>query len=86
MNLIADEYKLKQDSEASLLIKKIKEGNYGQANIYYNFPFYRGETKDELVSAHVLFVSQSFGVIFFRCLSSENDYNKIEKSNLDELV
>ncbi len=85
MHLIADEHKLKQDGEALLLIQKIRDKDYGNVNLYYNFPFYRGETKDELVSAHVLFVSQSYGVIFFRCLSSLDDYNALEKSKLDEL-
>lgn len=85
MNIIGDEYKLNNDSEALLLIEKIKEKDYGNATIYYNFPFYRGETSDELVSAHILFISQKYGVIFFRCLSSEEEFNAIEKSKFDEL-
>lgn len=85
MNIIADELKLKQDIEATLLIEKIKDKKIKNANLYYNFPFYRGETFDDLVSAHVLFVSREYGVIFFRCLGSIEEYNKIEKKKLDEL-
>lgn len=85
MHIIADELKLKQDSEAGLLVGLIKDLNIEDANIYYNFPFYRGETKDDLVSAHVMFVSREYGVIFFRCLPSDDHLAGIEKEKLDEL-
>lgn len=83
--IIADELKLKQDAEANLLIQKIKDLNLENMNVYYNFPFYRGETRGELVSAHVLVISKEYGVIFFRCLSSTDQYDIIEKSKIDEL-
>lgn len=85
MNIIADELKLKQDINANLLVQKLKEKNYSNCNLYYNFPFYRGETIDDLVIAHLLFLSKEFGVIFFRCLNSIEDYSSIEKSKLNEL-
>lgn len=55
MNLIADELKLSQDINASLLVSKLKEMNLAKCKLYYNFPFYRGETRDDLVCAHLLF-------------------------------
>lgn len=58
MNIIADELKLKQDSEANMLVKLISDLGIEDANLYYNFPLYRGETKDDIVSAHVMFVSR----------------------------
>lgn len=85
MDIIADELKLKQDTNANLLVEKLKEKRIENCNLYYNFPFYRGETIDELVSAHLLFVSMEYGVIFFRCLNSLADYNSIEKKKLNEL-
>lgn len=85
MNIIADELKLKQDVNANLLVEKLKEKNLENCNLYYNFPFYRGETIDDLVSAHLLFISQEYGVIFFRCLNSIDDYTSIEKKKLNEL-
>lgn len=85
MLIIADELKLKKDVEANLLTDKIKELDLPDTNLYYNFPFYRGETKEELVSAHLLLVSKEYGVIFFRCLPSKESYDNIEKSKLDEL-
>lgn len=66
------------------LIRKIQEENY-LGTIYYNFPFYRGETKDDLVQAHVLFVSKEFGVIFFRCIDSIKSYTSEEKNSIDTL-
>jgi len=85
MNIIADELKLKQDINANLLVEKLKEKNLADCNLYYNFPFYRGETIDDLVSAHLLFISKEFGVIFFRCLNSQEDYSHIEKKKLNDL-
>lgn len=85
MNIVADELKLKQDITANLLVEKLKEKNLANCNLYYNFPFYRGETKDDLVSAHLLFISKEYGVIFFRCLSAVEDYSEQEKKKLDEL-
>lgn len=85
MNIIADELKLKQDSEANMLVKLISDLGIEDANLYYNFPLYRGETKDDIVSAHVMFVSRKYGVIFFRCLSSDESLASIEKDKLDEL-
>lgn len=85
MNIIADELKLKQDINANLLVERLKEKNLENCNLYYNFPFYRGETIDDLVSAHLLFISKEFGVIFFRCLNSLDDYTSIEKRKLNEL-
>lgn len=85
MNIIADELKLKQDINANLLVEKLKEKNLDNCNVYYNFPFYRGETKDDLVSAHLLFISKEYGVIFFRCLNVIEDYSELEKRKLDEL-
>jgi superfamily I DNA and RNA helicase len=85
MNIIADELKLNNDALALLVIKKIEELGLRDTYIYYNFPFYRGESKDDLVKAHVLFVSQEYGVIFFRCVDSPSDFTEIEKSKLDDL-
>ncbi|WP_100613599.1 DEAD/DEAH box helicase [Confluentibacter citreus] len=85
MNIIADELKLKQDINANLLVEKLKQRNLAKCNLYYNFPFYRGETKDDLVSAHLLFISQEFGVIFFRCLNAIEEYSSNEQKKLDEL-
>lgn len=85
MNIIADELKLKQDIEANLLVEKIKDFSFGNCNLYYNFPFYRGETIDELVKAHVLLISKEYGVLFFRCLNNFNDYSEIERKKINEL-
>ena len=85
MIIIADELKLRQDSSANLLIKTIEQFRIEDCNVYYNFPFYRGETLDDVVKAHVLLVSREYGVIFFRCLESIEDYNSTEIRKLDDL-
>ncbi len=85
MNLISDELKLKKDPLALMLIGKILELHIEDANIYYNFPLYRGETRDDILQAHVLFVSKSYGIVFFRCLNSIRDLTAEEEKNLDDL-
>lgn len=83
MILIADKLKLDSDPIALLLIKAIQDLNISEGNIYYNFPFYRGESVDELVKAHVLFISKEYGVIFFRCVSTKEEFTEEEKKKLD---
>lgn len=85
MNIIADELKLKQDSVANLLVEKIKSLGLVDCILYYNFPFYRGETAEELVKAHILFISKEYGVLFFRCLNGIEDYSEIERKKINEL-
>ncbi len=85
MQLIADYNKLKQDPIASILISKIEEFDFKDSNLYYNFPFYRGEVKDDLIQAHVLLVSKQYGVIFFRCLSTVDGFNEDERKKMDDL-
>lgn len=85
MELIADQTKLKDDPIAQLLIETIRSFEIKEANIYYNFPFYRGESNDDLVQAHVLFASKEFGVIFFRCINSIEELTALEKKKLDDL-
>jgi superfamily I DNA and RNA helicase len=85
MNLIADELKLNKDAIAQLLINKISELGLDNVIVYYNFPFYRGESKDDLVQAHVLFISKDYGVLFFRCIDQINSFTDIEKAKLDDL-
>lgn len=82
MEIIADYGNLKNDLIAKTLIDKFSEFEFPDSILYYNFPFYRGESKDDLLQAHVLFVSKEFGVIFFRCLEvpaiDENEKRKID--------
>jgi superfamily I DNA and RNA helicase len=85
MQIIADEKKLNNDALALLLIRHLTELNIQDSLVYYNFPFYRGETTDDLVKAHVLFVSKEYGVIFFRCLDKEVSFTEAEKNKLDQL-
>lgn len=85
MNIIADELKLKQDIVANLLVEKIKSLGLENSILYYNFPFYRGETTEDLVKAHVLLISKEYGVIFFRCLNEVEDYSEIERKKINEL-
>jgi superfamily I DNA and RNA helicase len=85
MNVIADEAKLNNDAQALLLTRLINELDLKDCFVYYNFPFYRGESKDDLVQAHVLFVSKEYGVIFFRCLNETRQFTELEQSKLDDL-
>lgn len=85
MEFIGDHAKLSNDPLAEILINKIISFKIANSNLYYNFPFYRGETKDDLIQAHVLFVSKEFGVIFFRCVSSPDLYTHEEKAKMDDL-
>lgn len=85
MELLADHNKLKNDHLAKLLVEKIQSLDISDCNLYYNFPFYRGETKEDLIQAHVLLVSSEYGVIFFRCINNEESYNEIEKKKMDDL-
>lgn len=85
MIVIVDQNKLKKDPVAELLINKLQEYDFSDSNVYYNFPFYRGESKGELVQAHVLFVSKEYGVIFFRCVGDLEQVTDVEKRKLDEL-
>lgn len=90
MTIIADEQKLKQDSLALLLIRKIEEIQIdSESIIYYNFPFFRGDTTEESVFAHVLFVSRLYGLIAFKCVSNLDTLtsNDIEYANtLDSYI
>jgi superfamily I DNA and RNA helicase len=85
MNIIADELKLKQDIVANLLVEKIKSLNLTDCSLYYNFPFYRGETAEELVKAHILLISKEYGVLFFRCLNAVEDYSEVERKKINDL-
>lgn len=85
MELLADHNKLKNDSLAAILVDKIQSLGIKNANLYYNFPFYRGETKEDLIQAHVLLVSLKYGVIFFRCINDPENYNESEKKKMDDL-
>lgn len=85
MELLADHNKLKNDPLAKVLVEKIQSLNLQNSNLYYNFPFYRGETKEDLIQAHVLLVSDQYGVIFFRCINNEELYNETEKKKMDDL-
>lgn len=85
MQIVGDELKLSKDPLAQLLISKIQEQSIDEALVYYNFPFYRGETKSDLVKAHVLFASREYGIVFFRCVDNENLFSSIERDKLEEL-
>ncbi|NLR58860.1 ATP-binding domain-containing protein [Chitinophaga polysaccharea] len=89
ITVIADEKKLNQDALASRLVQKIVELELDdKILVYYNFPFFRGETND-LIQAHVLFISQKYGVIFFRCITSTDEITDDEFSyfeNLDSFI
>lgn len=85
MELLADHNKLKNDPLAKVLVDKIQSLEIENSNLYYNFPFYRGETKEDLIQAHVLLVSLQYGVIFFRCINTQDSYNEIEKKKMDDL-
>ena len=85
MNVIADELKLNEDPLAQMLVEKIKDIDLENATVYYNFPFYRGETVEDLVQAHILLISKEYGVIFFRCIDSIEDLTESEKIKLDDL-
>lgn len=86
MNIIADELKLKLDAGAKLVIEKIKDSNLDkEALIYYNFPFYRGETSDDLIQAHVLYVSKVYGIVAFRVITDIGNLNYYVRKQLDDL-
>lgn len=85
MELLADYNKLKLDPIASILINKIQDLNIENTNLYYNFPLYRGETRDDLLQAHVMLVSRKYGVIFFRCINTLDLYTETEKKKMDDL-
>ena len=85
MELIADHNKLKNDPLAKVLVEKIQSLEIDNSNLYYNFPFYRGETKEDLIQAHVLLVSLQYGVMFFRCVNNQELYNEIEMKKMDDL-
>lgn len=85
MELLADHNKLKNDPLASVLVESILNLQIADATLYYNFPFYRGETKEDLIQAHVLLVSKQYGVIFFRCISNPELYSETEKKKMDDL-
>lgn len=85
MEILADHNKLKNDPLAKVLVDKIQSLDIENSNLYYNFPFYRGETKEDLIQAHVLLVSLKYGVIFFRCINNQESYNEIEKKKMDDL-
>jgi superfamily I DNA and RNA helicase len=85
MELLADYNKLKKDPLASILVEKIQSLQINDSNLYYNFPLYRGETKEDLIQAHVLLVSKIYGVIFFRCINKPDLFTKIEKKKMDDL-
>ncbi|CAA0193511.1 DEAD/DEAH box helicase [Tenacibaculum maritimum] len=85
MTVIADEFKLNKDEVASYVINEIKQLEIDNSMIYYNFPFYRGESSVGLVQAHVMFVSKEYGVILFKCLKSIDNITKSDYEKLDEL-
>lgn len=85
MELLADYNKLKNDPLASILVEKIQSFEINDSSLYYNFPLYRGETKEDLIQAHVLLVSRKYGVIFFRCINNPELFSEIEKKKMDDL-
>ncbi|MBP2617855.1 DEAD/DEAH box helicase [Chryseobacterium jejuense] len=82
---LGDPSKLDNDLIAKIVIDKIESLNIDNSFTYHNFPLYRGEVKDDIINAHVLFVSQEFGVIFFRCFEEKIELNQNELLKLDEL-
>ncbi|WP_241279545.1 DEAD/DEAH box helicase [Chryseobacterium cucumeris] len=82
---LGDPSKLDNDLIAKILVDKIESLNIHNSFTYHNFPLYRGEVKDDIINAHVLFVSQEFGVIFFRCFEEKIELNQNELLKLDEL-
>jgi len=85
MNIIADEFKLNKDEVASYVISEIKQLDEENAIIYYNFPFYKGESSVGLVQAHVMLISQEYGVILFKCLDRIDNITDDDYEKLDEL-
>jgi superfamily I DNA and RNA helicase len=85
MELIADYIQLKEDHLAKLLIAKLQEFSLDDSFLYYNFPFYRGETQEDLVEAHVLFTSKKYGVVCFRCLNDQKKLTDLERKKINDL-
>lgn len=82
---LGDLQKVKNDFSAKYLIDTIESMEISNSFTYYNFPFYKGEVDDDIIKAHVLFVSREFGVIFFRCIDAESKLTDEEITKLDEL-
>jgi superfamily I DNA and RNA helicase len=82
---IGDQTKLNNDPVAKFLIDHVIHLELHDYFIYYNFPFYRGEVDEDLIKAHVLFVSKKYGVIFFRCINKHTELTENEEIKLDEL-
>ena len=89
MKLIADEIKLKNDVQARQVVEKLQEV-YASEDIlvYYKYPIFRGDLPEDLIQAHLLVVSKSFGVVYIACKIGETlnedyyDYLESLDSNL----
>lgn len=72
MILIADEAKLKHDLQAKQVVDKFRQA-YTDDNVfvYYKYPIYRGDLPEDLIQAHLLLTSPTFGVVYVACKIGE---------------
>lgn len=86
MKIIADSEKLKEDKCAQLvadeLSKLLREDD---SMLYYQFPLYKGEVKEDTVKAQLMLVSSVYGVIYFKCIIENRQLETQEIEELDSL-
>jgi len=59
-----------------------KEIGLEDVELYHQFPLYIDETGEKSISTDVLFISQKYGVIIFKCIEYSERNNKIEINNI----
>lgn len=72
MKLFADEFKLASDLQAKSVVELLR-GSYldDDVYVYYRYPIFRGDLPEELIQAHLLVTSPTFGVIYIACKIGE---------------
>lgn len=86
MELIADLQQIVKDDVIYQVYSKLNElmADDKDSILYYRFPLYTGDTKEETVEAELLLLSKEYGVICFTCCGSR-DVHAVDFEGIDNL-
>lgn len=84
MNATIDRQALVKDDFAQLVFSKIELVADDNANVYYKYPFFRGDLDSETVEAKLLLVSPSYGIVVFD-LDSKGSFDVMSEERVGNL-
>lgn len=84
MIVVADEILLKQDAIVHPVFEKLKEiFPNDDTTLYYSFPLYRGDEAEGIISAPLLLVSKTIGVLFIFVKGDSSKLDDLEQTNFE---